>query len=320
MTYKNHLICVLSIIGVLTLLYIGSYIFNYDMNSTRSSSYVWLDSKAAEKAARIVVSIEEETPIDFIKKNDKWFSVTDGNEYPVRESRIEDFLKFLTTRSPWPVRSNNASSHENFGIGDDSPRITIYGEFGVILDVIVGYDDLTGQETYISKVGQSEVRSGDSRIKSFFTSHLTTWYSLRLIPETESGNLDAGKVQRLTVYNDGETHVFTRRNRGWDIQGITVVNPDMQAVETYIGNVLNMEGEDFIDPVTAAGYSYEHSRFTLELGDGRIITIRISEPDEQNKRYAQVSGSNYTYVIPLWVTVRVFRNAESFELLKEENR
>jgi len=314
MTYKKHLIILLSIIGVLVLLYIGSIIFDYDMRSSRSSSYVWLDSKAAEKISRIVVSTDNEIQIDFIKKNDKWFSVTTGIELPVRASRIDDFLGFLTTRSAWPVRSASASSHESFGLGDDSPRITIYGEQGVILDVLVGYDDLTERETFIRRAGQNEVRSGDNALKSFFASSLTSWYNLRLIPESEEKNVNAGSIQRLTVYSENETRVFTRNSRRWDISGFTVLNPDFAGIENYVANVLNMEGEDFIDDEKAAEYDFNYSRITLEFGNGNIITIRVSGPDEMNKRYAKVSNSNYNYVIPLWTTVRVFRSAESFEV------
>lgn len=318
MTYKKRLICLLSITGVLALLYIGSFIFNYDKNSVRSSSYTWLDPKAAEKTTRIVITAEGQDPIDFIKKNDKWFSVTKGNEYPVRAVRVEDFLNILTTRSSWPVRSSSSSSYEGFGLGDDSPRITVYGEFGIILDIIIGYDDIMGKETYIRKAGQSEVRSGESGIKSFLSNSLTSWYNIRLIPESESGGVDASSVQRLTVYNDGETQIFTRNKRGWDISGITVENPDFAGIDSYIGNVVNMEGEDFLDSGSVSDYTYDHSRFVLELGNGRIITIRMSAPDEMNKRYAQVSNSSYTYIIPLWTTVRIFRKAENFQISIEE--
>ena len=314
MTYKNRLICLLSIIGVLTLLYVLSFIFNYDMGSRRSSSYAWLDPKAAEKTTKIVISAEDQAPFEIIKKNDKWFTIYNNYEYPVRNARVEDLLSIFTKRSSWHVRSSSASSHERFGLGDNAFRITIYGEYGNILDILLGDDDIMGREAYFRKVGQNEVRQGDNSIKSFLSGSILSWYNLRLIPESEGGNIDMKSVQRLTVSTENETQIFTRRNRGWDIAGINVDNPDYSAIETHINFILNMEGEDFIGASEVSDFDFSKNRVTLEFGNGAVITISVTEPDEVNKRYAQVSNNNYSYVIPLWVSMRIFRNAESFEI------
>jgi len=314
MTYKKHLICLVSVIGVLLSLYIGSFIFNYDMGNKRSSSYSWLDSKAAEKITKITMSAEDQEPFELYKKEGKWFTLTNNYEYPVRSSRVDDFLSFLVKRSSWIMRSSSASSHERFGLGENASRITIFGEAGSILDILLGDDDIMGREAYFRKIGQNEVRQGDNSIKTFLTDSVTSWYNLRLIPESESGNIDIKDVQRLTVTTENGNQVFTRRNRGWDIAGINVENPDYSAIETFISFVLNMEGEDFSDPGLSAEMDFTKNRITVELGNAKIINIGITNPNEINKRFAQAGNGNYTYVIPLWVSVRIFRTAESFEI------
>jgi len=313
MTYKQRLICLLSLITVLVLVYIGSFVFSYESGNTRSASYVWLDQNTAQRTNRITINNMWEE-FELSKNNDQWFIHYNDSEYPARQVRIEDFISVFTTRSSWPVRSTSASSHDRFGLDDKASRVTFYNDYSVLLDLFLGDDDIMGRETFIRKVGQNEVRSGDNSVDSYIYGPVTNWYNLRLIPESESGRIGLNNVQRLTVYNNEETQIFTRRNRVWDITGITVENPDMSSIDNFISFILNAEGEDFLDPSSAADITFDHSRFILEFDDGTVLNIRVSGPNEVNKRFAQVSNSNYTYVIPLWVSVRIFRSAESFEI------
>ena len=168
MTYKNRLICLLSLIGVLLLAYIGSFIFNYDWSNERSASYVWLDSKAAERTTKISVSSFGQE-FEITKRNSNWFIMYDGVEYPARQSRIDDFLRIFTTRSPWPVRASSSSSHEPLGLGDGACRVTVFGDYSVILDLLIGDDDIMGRESFFRKAGQNEVRSGDVSIRAYLS-------------------------------------------------------------------------------------------------------------------------------------------------------
>ena len=314
MAYKKKLVILLSLIAVMTVTYILSAVFSYDRSNTRSSLYTWLDPKAAEKVSRIAVDNGYEQ-YELVKKNDQWFIYFYGNEFPARKLRIEDFLSFFTARASWPVRSESASSHERLGLGDDAARITFYGEYSVILDVLLGYYDTMGNDMYFRKVGLNEVRSGDGGIYAYIAGNLTGWYNLRLFPESADGSLTSSNVQKVTVYKEEETQVFARRSRTWDISGVTIANPDISEVENYINFIINAEGDDFIDPELTAEYNFNHSRIVVELGNGKVTTINISEPDEVNKRYAKVSGSDLIFVIPLWVSLRLIREASSFEIL-----
>jgi len=313
MNYKNRLIFLFIIIAVLVFAYAGSFIFNSDTGNVRSALYVWMDSQTAGRVNRISLNSGWDE-FELVKKNDQWFIIYYYNEYPARQMRVEDFLSVFTTRSAWPVRSSNDSTYERFGLGDDASRITFYGNNQILLDVLLGYDDIMGRETYFRRIGQNEVRSGNNSIRTYLSGYITSWYNLRLIPESEGGSLNSANVQRLIVNNNGETQIFSRVNRRWEISGITAEDPDVNAIDSYINFILNAEGEDFVDPFYASFMTFDHSYIRLEFGNGSIITINVSEPDEINKRYAQVSNSEYTYVIPLWVSLRLFRDAASFEM------
>jgi hypothetical protein len=313
MTYKNKRLFLLILIAVLALIYTGSFVFSPERNTARLASYVWLEPRLTGRISRIVINSEEQD-IELVKRNQQWFVLHEGNEYPARQLRIEDFLSAFTTRSVWSVRASSASSHARFGLESETAnRVTIYGENAVLLDLLLGYSDSTGRDIFVRRYSQDEVRSGDDRISMYYLSPVSSWYNLRFIPESEDGGLDINSVQRLTVYHEGETQIFTRAGRGWDVTGIDIAVPDMSAIESYIRIVLNSEGDNFIDSVSPDDPALNYSRLVFELGNGRIITIRVSGPDEVNRRIAHVSGSDYIYGIPLWVTVRLFRNAEFFE-------
>jgi hypothetical protein len=311
MTYKNRLIFLGTVIAALLIAYIAGIIFNSDIGA-KSSSYVWLDSKSAEKIIKITIK-DEDNEFELRKKNSQWFVLHNNLEFPAKQLRVEDFLKILTTRSAWPVRSTSASTHERFGLEQSASRITIYGET-VLLDFLAGYEDVLKNEIYLRRAGQNEVRSGDNSIKSYISSPAASWYNLRLIPQTENGSIDTGSVQRMSVYTPQETQVFSRRNRKWEITGISVENPDQNAIDVYIRQILTIEGDNFEDSVYSDDPVFDKTSMVLELGSGQIVTIRFSDADEAGRRFAHVSGADYVYMIPTWSAGRLFKNSSDFEM------
>lgn len=314
MTYKKRLIILLSLIAVLSLLYTGSVIYYSDLG--RQTSFSWLDSRSAERINRIVISTEWEN-FELVKRDNSWFIIHNDNEFPARQLRVQDFVNILTQRAAWSVRSNSASTHERFGLTENASRITVYGGSGntALLDLLIGGDDLIGRETYFRRYGENEVRSGDGSIKAYLSNLVTGWYNFRLIPESEGGNIDVSAVQRLSVFNGEETQVFQRRNRGWIVSGIEVANPNNTSIENYIRAILNVEGDRFESDIYAE--DLDNARIILEFGNGRVVTIRLGEPDETGRVNAHVTGSgthNYIYSIPSWSASRLFREAESFEM------
>ena len=310
MTYKQKCVFLLSLITVLALLYAGSFIFSPEKNNARSASHVWLDKKFEDRINRIVINSTEQA-IELLKKNNQWFVLFNGIECPARQKRVEDLLDILTKRTAWPLRSSSASSHSRFGLDvEEASRLIVYTENTVLLDLLAGYR--SGREVFLRKYSQNEVRSGDNKIISYITSPEYNWYNLGLIQDDEGRGIDAEDVQRFSVYNEGETLVFSRQNKKWIVSGVKISDPVMEDIENYLRTILNSEGEDFVDSVYSNDPVLNYSRIVLELGNGKVITIRFSALDEKNYRLANVSGSEYIYSIPMWVSNRIFRDASSF--------
>jgi hypothetical protein len=314
MTYNNKKTFLISLIAVLALLYAGSLVFSSLRSGSRASSFVWIDPKLALKIHRIAIETADGT-VELAKKNNKWFILHNGIEYPARQTRVEDFIGIFTQRAAWPVRSESASSHARFGLDAGAERVAVSGENSVILDMLLGDDDITGREIYVRKNGHDEVRSGSNAIRAYVTGNITGWYNLRLIPESEDGQIDADSVQRLTVSNGGETLVLSRKNRAWTVSGLEDAKVDQGVVENYIRTVLNIEGDNF--SIFDEDYDFGNGNrnyVSLEFGNGVIKRIIFSEPDEDGRRIATVTESGeYYYSIPPWAITRLFRDVSSFE-------
>jgi hypothetical protein len=252
MTYKKKIYILSGIIAALAVIYIFTIIFDPERVGSRSAAYSWLEPGQNDKISGITIAATDEAPITLVRNGGKWFVSHNGKDYPARELRIEDFIAALNKRAAYPVRSTSASSHERLSLTPGQAiRVTVAAGAGLpLLDLLIGQGDLTGQSVYLRKQGQNEVRSGEDIFTSYTRSTLTSWYNLRLFPETESG-MTAANVQRLIVYppNDGVTappQIFTRSGKEWAFN-FELANPDMKKVDNYIRDILNASGDDFVD-------------------------------------------------------------------------
>jgi hypothetical protein len=247
----------------------------------------------------------------------------DGKDYPARDSRIDDFIAALGKRAPYPVRSTGASSHERLSITDNQAvRVTVAAGAGPpLLSLLIGQQGVTGQDVYLRKQGQNEVRSGEDIFSNYTRSGLSSWDNLRLFPEAEKGKLDAAGVQRFIVYAptddridgpQGVPLIFTRKNREWSFN-FELANPDMKMVDNYLRDILNTSGDGFVDTVAPSDPMLNNGRIELQLGNNNIMTLRLGPPDENGIRFAAVSGSPWVYSIPNWISQRLFVTPESFE-------
>jgi len=317
MTYKKKLYTLSGIIAALALVYMLTIVFDPERVGSRSAAYSWLEPGQSDKISGITIARPDET-ISLVRNGGKWFVSHNGKDYPARELRIEDFIAALSKRAPYPVRSSSASSHERLSLTEGrAVRVTVAAGAGLpLLNLLIGQADLTGQGIYLRKQGQNEVRSGEDIFTSYTESSLTSWYNLRLFPETENG-LTAANVQRLTVYHPSDgglnapPQIFTRSGKAWTFN-FEIANPDMEMVENYIRDILNTSGDDFVD-VTPSDPLFNISRIVLELGDGSIRTLRLGPPDENGGLLAAVSGSDWVYSIPGWASDRFFVGTEKFE-------
>jgi hypothetical protein len=314
MTYKNKIITLSSVIAALAVIYILTIIFEPQRRGARSDAYSWLERGNNDKITGISIARSGET-IAIARNGGKWFVTRNDKDYPARQARVEDFIAALSKRAPYPLRSSSASAHERLGLTPDKAKqVTVSAGAGPpLLTLLIGQADVTGQNVYLRKQGQNEVRSGEDRFTAYAVSPLSSWYNLRLFPENEEGRFNEKDVQRLTVYapESESPMIFTRSNREWTFN-FEISNPDFNKVDAYIRDILGVSGDDFIDGVNPSDPMFNAARVVLETGSGVTKTLRLGPADDEGKRYATVSGSDFVYSMPSWAVLKIFTDKDYF--------
>jgi len=315
MTYKNKIITLSGVIAALAIVYILTLIFDPQRIGSRSDAYSWLEPGQNNRITGITITKAGEETVNLSRNGGTWFVTRGGKDYPARQVRVEDFIAALSKRDQYPVRSSSASSHDRLSLTPDrAVQVTVLAGPGLpLLTLLIGQADITGQNVYLRKQGQNEVRSGEDRFTFYTASALSSWYNLRLFPENEDGKLSDSDIQRLTVYPPDEDSpmIFTRSNREWTFN-FEISNPDFSKVDAYIRDILGVSGDDFIDGVSPSDPMFNNCRVVMELGNGVTKTIRVGPADEEGKRYAAVSGSDFVYSLPSWAVKKIFAGIENF--------
>ncbi|MDR3115545.1 MAG: DUF4340 domain-containing protein [Treponema sp.] len=332
MVYKKKVLFLSCLVGVLGLLYAGTWIFEPERVHSRNAAFQWLDPKRLDEIDRIELSGSGD-PLTLVRKERNWFVSRDDGDYPAKHGRIEEFLRILSAKGSYPVRGTEAASHERLGLTEaTASRILLRGGAAAypVLDLLVGSRDPMGREVYLRKQDQQEVRSGTDSLSGYISGSRTAWYNLRLFPEADNPDLGVDSVQRLTVYalpvpdeevpESGEPRLpdlpftLSRSEGGWIIEGASVNALDSQRIEAYIRSIIEAEGEDFIPaPSGIQEDGFNQARIVLELGNGLSRSIRIGSVLESNRREAIVSDTPFVYALAEWTLNRIFRRASYFE-------
>lgn len=321
--YKKKLIVLSTVAGILALICILGFIFTPERRVSRRSIFNWLDSKLVSKVDKIsiVKPGEDLDTVDIVRRNNTWFVNYNGVDYPTKQLRVREFINLFTKRALYPMRSNTVASHERLGLTEESAYRVIFstGQETDLLDLMMGYGGFYEKDIFLRKYKENKVYSGQDVFSPYIYSGRPSWYNLRLIPESENGKISLVNVQRLSVYNileDGSEApwVFTRKGKEWDISGLDLVNPNMEMIDYVVNELVNAEGDDFVYDVGIDDPSVNVIRFVIELGNGDIKTISLSKVvDDDYRRYAKISGSNFVYSLPGWVAGRFVRNESFFE-------
>jgi hypothetical protein len=335
MNYKKKLNILLGIAAALSVVYIATILFDPERSGQRSDAYTWLEGRLRDSIDRIDMSATGSSGIEalrILRRNGIWVVHRDEQEYPARQGKVEDLLDELSRRDAYPLRSSSPSSHEKFGLSEaQASRITLRGGAGLpLLDLLIGGSDGGGRNVYLRKANSGEVRSGENRLSSFIESPVTSWFNLRIFPESETNSITAEDVQRLTVRppakaaaeTPGEVPpgiVITRDQNTWRItSGELVLGPDdieKSRVDSDISGILSTAGDDFVPPSLALSVTaLDDGAVTLELGDGSVRALRFGRPDaESGQRQAALMGeSPFVYSVASWASERIFREAEYF--------
>ncbi|MDR3147243.1 MAG: DUF4340 domain-containing protein, partial [Treponema sp.] len=325
MPYRRKVALLSCVAALLACAYVLSLVFDPERSGRRSDTYAWLDLRLRDSVDRIDFNGGEsggDGGISLVCRNGRWLLRREGREYPAREARVEELLDLLSRRASYPRRSASTASHALFGLSETvASRITLRGGAGLpLLDLLIGRVDAGGGSLYMRKAGSNEVRSGDGGLSAYIDNEARSWYDLRLFPE---GAITLGSVQRLTVIPPawvsagGEpsetavTMLISREGNRWRIDAGARSPGDVETsrVDSYVNGILNMTGDDVVPSGPSGG---EDEALILELGDGRVVRLRLGLPlSDDGDRPAWVLGlggdQSSGYALAPWALDRIFR-------------
>ncbi|MDR0731040.1 MAG: DUF4340 domain-containing protein [Treponema sp.] len=339
MRYRQKITVLSCLAAALACVYILTLVFDPERSGRRSDAYAWLDPRLRDSVDRIDFNGGESGrglgSLSLLRRNGRWVALRDGLEYPAREARVDELLDLLSRRASYPRRSDSSAGHGLFGLSETAAsRITLRGGAGLpLLDLLIGRSDSGGGSLYMRKAEGAEVRSGDGGLSAYIDNEPGAWYNLRLFPETGEGRVTLDSVQRLTVFlpaqasqgtrTEGLTMLISRAGNGWRIDaGDRSPDPgdiDKSRVDSYISGILAATGDDFVPPPVPSG----EQALILELGDGRVLSLRLGPPGDDQRREAWIFGPRegragavepgYGYALAAWTLDRIFRPPEYFK-------
>jgi hypothetical protein len=291
--------------------YLITIFFDPERAAARRAAFTWLPAGGRDTASRIEISLPDGEQTVMTLKNGSWFVERDGESFPVKQGRVDDLLRILSTRGAFPRQGSSAAHHEALGLSPErAARLVIRDGTAneLLLDLLIGDDGASGRDVYLRKNGDNEYRSGDSLIKTYATSGVSSWYNLALFEKNR-----AGEVQRIEVgpvkggeNGDSRDYVLVRDNAGWKAERGGTGTPSTEAVDGYVRAIFDSRADDFLPRMDAAGLEFGAAKLRLELGDGSAIVVQAGE-EVDGKRPVTVSGSQYNYLFSGAAVQRLFR-------------
>jgi hypothetical protein len=316
--YKKKLIALSSVIAVLAIVYAFSFVF--DPERRHGSTFAWLPPHLHILVDRLEISGAAGSSI-LVRRNDVWFLLAAGREYPVRQQRVNDLFAALSRRDMFTLRSTSPAARESFGLSTEgASRILVRGGMGLpLLDLFIGISDALGREVYMAEATERKIFSGADRLSIFADSGPRFWLDFRLFSGGVHGapGIPGSMVQQAEVAFGADSYILRREGGGWIMpNGDELV---ASRVESWLRAVLDAEGESFAGEVfagneTLADENFIHERsITLAFGDGTSRTMRVGPvADEENRRFAAVTSSPHIYVLSQWTVDRLFVESGHF--------
>ncbi|MDR2551561.1 MAG: hypothetical protein LBD31_00110 [Treponema sp.] len=318
MPYKQKIRLLTVLACALALVYALALFFDPERSNARRASFTWLPPGARDEADGIEI-IRGENRLALSLKNGRWFALLEGAlEVPVKQGRVDDLFRILSTRGAFPRRGSSAASHGDLDLGNGAARLLIRGGAGIpLLDLLVGGDDSSGREVFLRKNGENLFRSGDKLIGAYVKGEYSSWYDLKLFEEK---SLD--QVQRIRVAFSGlefapgeegdppraEEYVVVRSGEGWTFEGGPAL-ADKDKVETWIRGILEAQGDD-VAP-SPEGFNGAGG-IRVELGDGTALSVQMGNAGEGGKTPAVAGGRTYAFILSPWTVTRLLRDRGYF--------
>jgi hypothetical protein len=293
LTYKKKVLLLSSLVAVLALIYILTFVF--DSESRSSAAFAWLDPSLFVMADGVEISGPENWTV-LKRRNGVWFVSGDSGEFPAKQERVDDLFDLLGRKANYPVRASSSEGIARLALTEESAsRITVRGGAGLpLLDLLVGSADALGREVYLRRAPWNQIYSAEDNFSYFLFLKANSWYDLRLFNDTS-----VDSIQQVEVSFPDEAYILRRSGRGWIVPGKEDAL-DANRVESFLKRLLETEADSY---AVSAPEAIE-GKITVQFGNGSTMLLEAGPLTEEGNRNATVSGSSYFYVL----SERTFNN------------
>lgn len=318
MMFQRKVQILSGLVLLLSLLFIGTFLFSPDTRAVREATGVLIDKQQSEKLTKIDIQRPGLPEFTLIKRTGQWYARRDAKEYPVKNERVADFLKPFSKPSVFPTRASTIQAHERLGLSDQTAvRVRMWHDEheGPTLDLYFGDMDATGKEIYFRLANQNEVKSAEDLFSSYLQSSPQSWYDLRLFPQSNGQSMTPELVQKITWKVDNKDSFSIQRSStsqwfGFG-NGLESKEIDTRKVEAFLRDLIGATGDDFADSLQNTSNVLE-VLITLELGDGRSKKVSILSDPITKIHAASVTDTPYTYLLSEWQYNQLIMDAAWF--------
>ncbi|MEM9721112.1 MAG: DUF4340 domain-containing protein [Bacteroidota bacterium] len=252
--FNNRQLSIL--LGLLALLYVGSWAFDRKGNASFTKELVLVDTS---KVDQIRIALPEgKEDLELKKEGPTWkVGTPGGTSFTAANSQVNTALSALQGLTATQLVSTRESGWSEYGVNDSAGvRVELLGGGETLSNILLGrfqYQQ-TGMTTYARPEGDNNTYLVEGYVRSNFEKEVNEWRDKTLIKGPNSN----WSALNFTYPGDSSFQMLRGLNNTWLLPDSTEL--DVTKVNRYLNRISSMKGSTFIDQTSGTP-----SLYTLQI-------------------------------------------------------
>ncbi len=268
----------LGILIILAVIYAVQRLTSTMTTTEKSTPFSGLDTSKVNR-----VSIVTTKGIVIVKQEGRWLIISPIH-YPADQGQVSIILSRIAANPSASVVADNMSDSSAYGLGPDSPTISIQQIDGRTVSFRLGAVTPDFNGCYVQFHGEMKILNLATNIRTIAGESLTDWRDKEIFSFSVNNIQSIDFIVGDTLYN------FVHRDSVWQVNGTGI---PLTEVHDLIGSLINTTAIDFID--TAVSVKNALLGYKMVLLNGERLEGSIVKLAEQT--CISNSANNQTYVV-----------------------
>ncbi|TFG64246.1 MAG: DUF4340 domain-containing protein [Spirochaetales bacterium] len=310
MKFKNKLILLCSILGLLVAAYVLGALFSYG-SASKIREIALFPGLKKESVSTVELSGPEGSMVLELEQTGSWMVKSGAVSYPADADKLDTLLTSISGLKQVRIVSRNAENLSNFDLTDSAARRIILKdrEGRELADMFLGKE--TGKGDYV-RLAKSETVLSSNKSLSFYTAQdMNYWTNLKIFPEDLQGSdIDSITMKAdLVLEKDGAPvradytiyRTVVNKAEVWQLQGREDFKLDQNKADTMAKILANLRVRTFagIKEDVPAG-SAVHAEIRFSTGTKASYAITVGESSGEDQYYMMYDKSPYLYNVANW--------------------